>query len=119
MGELLWARCPACGHEVELLAGFGFAGVELEPRLCLDCRGLVSVPVADRLRRDPPPELNRCPDCGGTNLRPFRHQLVAGDESESSLRSGLCPKCGAAVSVSSARDVGLTALGPGRSLCSK
>src|SRR6266516_5890566 len=78
MGELLRASCPACGHEVELLAGFGFAGVELEPRVCLDCRELVSVTVADRLRPDPPPELNRCPDCGGTNLRPFRHQLVAG-----------------------------------------
>src|SRR6266567_2184590 len=102
MGELLRASCPACGHEVELLAGFGFAGVELEPRLCLDCRELVSVAVADRLRPDPPPDLNHCPDCAGTNLRPFRHQLLAGDESEPSLRSAPCPSCGAAVDVSSA-----------------
>jgi ssDNA-binding Zn-finger/Zn-ribbon topoisomerase 1 len=103
MGDLLRARCHACGHQVELLAGFGFEGVELEPRVCLDCRELVSVAVADRLQRpDPPPELNQCPDCGGRNLQPFSQELLAGDESAPSVRSGPCPSCGAAVNLSSA-----------------
>ena len=103
MGVLLQAACLACGHEVGLFAGFGFEGVEMEPRVCLDCREIVSVAVADRLHRpDPSPDVNQCPDCGGKNLQPFDYEVLGGDEPEPSVRSGPCPRCGASVNVYSA-----------------
>jgi hypothetical protein len=99
MGALLQAECVACGHEVELLAGLGFEGIELESRVCLDCREIVSVAVEDRLHRpDPLPDLNQCPDRGGKNLQPLP-QVLNGDEAEPSVPSVPCPRCDASMNV--------------------
>jgi hypothetical protein len=87
-------------RRVELLAGFGVEGIKMELRVCLDCREIVSMAVEDRLRRpDPSPDLNHCPDCGGENLQPLSYEVLDGDETEPSVRSGPCPRCGAAVNV--------------------
>jgi hypothetical protein len=100
MGGWLQAECLACGHEAELLVGFGFEGIVLEPRVCLDSRDIVSVPVEDRLGRpDPDGELNHCPSCGGTNLQQFSYTAVNATETAPSVRSGACPRCGASVNV--------------------
>lgn len=105
MGVLLWAECPACGYEAELFAGFGFKGLAFEPRICLDCRDIVSVAVEDRLGHlDPDGELNECPSCGGTNFQPFSYEAVNATGTAPSVRTGSCPKCGAAVNV---YDVGM------------
>jgi hypothetical protein len=99
MGVLLQAECLACGHEAELFAGVGFEGLALEPRVCLDCREIVSVVVGDWFGRlNPLRDLNHCPSCGGTNLQPFAYEAEA-DETDPSGRCGACPQCGASMNV--------------------
>lgn len=103
MGVLLQAECLACGHEAELLVGFGFEGVDIELRICHECREIVSVPVKDRFGcLDPLRDLNRCPGCGGTNLQPFDDWKETG-ETHSSRHHGACPKCGASLNVCGTR----------------
>ena len=100
MGVLLWAECPTCGHEAELFAGSGFKGLALEPRICLDCRDIVSVAVEDRFGRlDPDGELNHCPSCGGTNFQQFGYDAANATETLPSVRTCSCPKCGGSVHV--------------------
>jgi hypothetical protein len=99
MGALLQAECLACGHNVELLAGVGFAGIELEPRTCRDCAEIVCVAVDDRLHRpDPLPDLKQCPVCGGKDLQPIP-KVPDGDEANSSVPSFRCPRCDASMNV--------------------
>jgi hypothetical protein len=105
MGVLLQAECLACGHEAELFVGFGFEGVDFEPRVCHDCREIVSVPIEDRFGcLDPLRDLNHCPSCGGTNFQPFAYGALGPDETDPSARFGACPRCGASMNV---YDVGM------------
>jgi hypothetical protein len=100
MGALLQAECLACGHEAELFAGFGFEGVDFEPRVCHDCREIVSVPVEDRFGCLDSHDLNHCPSCGGTNLQPFAYRApLDADETDPSVRLGACPGCEASMNV--------------------
>lgn len=91
------------------------AGVELEPRVCLDCREVVSVSVNDIFNQlDPREELNHCPDCGGTNFQEFRStqpqnprpliEPTDGEASDCSPLPNRCPKCGSPVTLT---DVGI------------
>ena len=103
MGVLLQADCSACGYGVQVLAGFGMAGVGYEPRICLDCREIVAVAVTDVLNRLGPNELGHCPDCGGKNVQAFSYEQPD-DEIEPSPRSNPCPKCGSPLNVREAGD---------------
>jgi rubredoxin len=88
MGVILQGKCPACGYVIDASTGSGMQGISLEPRVCLDCREIVSVPVGDMFNRlGPDRKLRHCPMCGGTNFQPFSY---SSRESSKQVSAGSC-----------------------------
>ncbi len=78
MGTTYTFNCPNCGESLFSSEGrdCGFVAV-IQPMICDNCNDLVEV-LIDKFGQDGPtgdPEydkdLNLCPDCRGTNLRPW------------------------------------------------
>ena len=102
MGDLYEAACSGCGSRAEELRdGTGMVGTFLEPMVCRDCRELVTVVTADFFS-GLGPELNACPQCGGSRLaalpkRTLGEQALTGVFRFSRLAE--CPRCGGRLAV--------------------
>jgi len=88
MGTKFTFKCPKCGASLSSSAGrdCGFVAV-IEPMICNDCNQLVNVLIGmcgmDGPTGDPEYDknLNICPKCSGTNLKPWPNNYP-------------CPNCG-------------------------
>jgi len=87
MGFCFEYKCtnPACGYASTVSGGkdFGFCG-EVETMVCLDCKELVDVLVAEPAATPPglKPVERKCAECGNKNLKKFHSGKTR------------CPKCG-------------------------
>ncbi len=87
MGFCFEYQCtnPACGFASTVSGGkdFGFCG-EVETMVCLDCKELLDVLVAEPAATPSGLKLveRKCDECGGKNLKKFHSGKTR------------CPKCG-------------------------
>lgn len=89
MGQSFSFDCPRCGYSETVAAGESTGMlVTVRTNTCADCRRLVDV-IIDYFGRHPggenpefEPLLDRCPECRGTNLKPWPKKKRP------------CPQCG-------------------------
>jgi hypothetical protein len=72
MGTMIEVSCSSCSYREMASTGAGMLGIAYEVMVCRDCERVRSVAVEKSLGvplgQKEQIDLNRCPECGGTNL---------------------------------------------------